>query len=239
MRIVVASSPKSGNHWIKCLLGAVYDLRWLGGEVKPDLKPEGIAAWAAAGAFPPGTIFQMHARFTPALADVIAATPAHIVTIVRDPYDVFVSLYHWAQERAERGLGNSKERPRRAVIGKPIDHPDVLAFLADEFGTNLRRAAGWLLSGRAIPVRYEELHTGPVAALARVTDAIAPVDRARLEDAVETCRAENMRQMNDKLAWHVRAAKVGDSRAKLGEAHLAVFRDRHAAAIRDLGYEVR
>jgi hypothetical protein len=48
-----------------------------------------------------------------------------------------------------------------------------------------------------------------------------------------------VRQQDEKMAWHVRAAKVGDSREKLGEAHLTVFRERHADAIRSLGYEVR
>jgi hypothetical protein len=37
----------------------------------------------------------------------------------------------------------------------------------------------------------------------------------------------------------VRAAKVGDSREKLNEEHLAVFREKYADMIRALGYEVR
>jgi hypothetical protein len=34
-------------------------------------------------------------------------------------------------------------------------------------------------------------------------------------------------------------ARVGDSRDKLNEKHLAIFRDRYADIISSLGYEVR
>jgi hypothetical protein len=29
MRIVIAGPPKTGNMWLKCLLGRIYALRWL------------------------------------------------------------------------------------------------------------------------------------------------------------------------------------------------------------------
>ena len=65
------------------------------------------------------------------------------------------------------------------MVGKPLDDPAVLAFLADPkgFGGHHTAANEWLHSGRAIAVRYEDLHHEPVEALTRVTDQIAPVDR--------------------------------------------------------------
>ena len=260
MRIVVAAAPKAGNFWIKCLLGKIYDLHWLDDDEAAAGRPgrfrewvagggfpdeeragqhEAFRAWVAAGGFPDQSIFHQHFRFALRLADAIEAVPAHLVTIVRDPYDVFVSLYHWAQDKAAHDPPGGKLRPRQRLVGKPLDHPDVLAFLADEFGGNLARAYGWLRSGRAVVVRYEGLHGDPIAELARATEQIAPVGRERIEAAIEACRAENMRQMAEKLSWHVRSAKVGDSRERLSEAHLAIFRERHADLIRALGYEVR
>jgi len=150
-----------------------------------------------------------------------------------------VSLYYWIQERAAQGRAPEDKRANGALEGKPLDHPDVFAYLADGFGSNIRRGIDWLYSGRTIPVRYEELHADPVGALTRVTNAIAPVPPSRIAAAIEACTAENMRQMHDKFAWHIRSAKVGDSRQRLTEAHLAVFRERHADLIRTLGYEVR
>lgn len=125
------------------------------------------------------------------------------------------------------------------MFGKSIDHPDVLAFLSNSFGAQINRAIGWQESGRAIPVRYEELHQDPVKALMRVTASIDPVSEETIQRALEVCRADRVRQQDEKMAWHVRAAKVGDSRSKLGEAHLSIFREQHGDLIRRLGYEVR
>jgi hypothetical protein len=240
MRIVVSAPPKTGNHWIGCLLATIYGLEWpTPGGHAATASPETLAAFVAAGGFPDGSMFHHHTRFHRRLCDAIDAIPAHHVTMVRDPYDVFVSMYYWEQERSSRGLGRDQPRPRHAMYGKPLDHPDVLAFLADSFGQHIARANGWLHSGRAIPIRYEDLHRDPVAALRHLTNQIEPVSDERIAAAIEACRADRVRQQDEKIAWHVRAAKVGDSREKLGPAHLAIFRERHGDLIRSLGYEVR
>jgi hypothetical protein len=240
MRIVVSAPPKTGNHWIGCLLSTIYGLQWPtpGGHAATG-SPETLETFVRSGGFPDSSMFHHHTRFHRRLCDVIDAIPAHHVTIVRDPYDVFVSMYYWEQERSSRGLGRDRPRPRNAMYGKPLDHEDVLAFLAGAFGSHIARAEGWLHSGRAITVRYEELHSDPVSALQRVTDQIEPATVAHIETAIDACRAEKVRQQDEKMAWHVRAAKVGDSRDKLGAAHLAIFRDVHGDLIRSLGYEVR
>ena len=202
-------------------------------------SPDTLAEFVAAGKFPDNAMFHHHAKFTPRLCNVIDAIPAHNVTLCRDPYDVFVSMYFWEQERSTRGLGRDQPRPRHAMYDKPIDHPDVLDFLGNSFGAHINRAIGWQESGRAIPVRYEELHRDPVTALKRVTDAITPVTEETIRQAIEVCRADRVRQQDEKMAWHVRSARVGDSRSKLTEAHLTVFRERHGDLIQRLGYDVR
>jgi hypothetical protein len=243
MRIVITSPPKMGNKWLKCLLGTVYDLEWLKGDDTPETNPVRFQQWVAAGNFADGHIFHQHCRYTDKLCDAIDAIPAHGVTIVRDPYDTFVSLFYWLQSRAAydaaRGKVRAKQRPKDRLIGKQIGDPEVLDFLAGPFGEYLQRARDWTASGRVAVVRYEDLHRDPVAELTRLTDAIRPVDRAAVERAVETCKADNMRQLSAKMAVHVRSAKVGDSRERLSAAHEAVFRDKYADLVRALGYEVR
>jgi hypothetical protein len=243
MRIVISSPPKMGNKWIKCLLSRVYDLKWIIGEESPNTNIDRFSEFIAAGRFPDDTIFHQHCKYKPALCDIIDDIPANLVTIVRDPYDAFVSMYHWIQTRTdydrERGRVRPKERPRDAMVGKPIDDPAILEFLADGYGEQIRRAQEWVQSGRAIVVRYEDLHSDPVAALTRITDQIEPVDQARIERAIAACSVDNMRKMSKRMSQHVRKATVGDSREKLGEAHLKIFRERHADLLTSLGYEVR
>ena len=72
-----------------------------------------------------------------------------------------------------------------------------------------------------------------------MTNQIEAVPVEAVERAIEECRAEKVRQQDEKMAWHVRSAKVGDSRDKLSATHLTIFRERHGDLIRHLGYEVR
>jgi hypothetical protein len=239
MRIVISSPPRSGNHWLKCLLSRIYDLEWLPPSEQVGHKPHEVQAWVQRGGFRDDSIYFQHCRFTDRLCDALEAAPAHLVTIIRDPYDVFVSYYHWVQERVARGHGRERAHKRDVLAGRPLNDPIVLSYIAETFGSNIAQANGWLHSGRAVVVRYEGLHDDPVAELTRATAQIEPVDQARIEMAIEACRSENMRQLKPKFTWQVRAATVGDSRQHLDETALAVFREHHHDTIRSLGYDVR
>ncbi len=240
MRIVVSAPPKTGNHWIGCLLSTIYDLEWpTPGAHAATSTPKSFEAFVAAGGFPDGTMFHHHSKFSAQLCDLIDAVPSHNVTILRDPYDVFVSMYYWEQERSSRGLGRSRPRPRHAMYDRPIQHEDVLEFLTYGYRPHIARALGWLESHRSLIIRYEDLHYTPVDSLKILTDQISPVSTARIEMALEACRADRVRQQDEKMAWHVRSARVGDSREKLSDVHLSVFRERHADLIQQLGYPVR
>jgi hypothetical protein len=224
------------------LLGTIYGLKSVGGSKKPrGTAVPAVRAWVGDGGFQDGWIMHMHRRFTPEFCDVIEAAPAHLVTPVRNPYDAFVSYYYWSQQRTSRNREKAEQRPRQSMVGKPLDDPAVLAFLADPqgFGHHIASTHKWFHSGRAMVVRYEDLHHDPVAALTRVTEQMAPVERDRIEAAIEACRAANMRQKSAVKAWKIRAATVGDSRQRLTEVHLAIFRERYADLIRSLGYKVR
>ena len=239
MRIVVASPPKAGNHWIKCLLAEVYGLSVIEGEEKGRLTAESIPGWVAMGGFPDGSIIHIHNKCTPRLCDAVDAIPAHLVTILRDPYDAFLSMYHWQQQRSERQMDNRQGRPRQAMTGKALGDPAVVDFIRYGYGKTIEQGVGWLTSGRALVVRYEDLHRDASASLTRVTDRIDPVSDDRIAGAVERCRADVMRERDQKMQWHIRSGRVGGSREELGPAHLAAFRDHHADTIRALGYEVR
>lgn len=238
LRILIVGPPKCGNLWMQCLLSHAYGLRWIdyGGPDEQSLPS--LARFVERGGFEPGTIFHRHYRNTPELMAIVRDVPScHLVTLIRDPYDLFVSLYHHIQNFPARfRREGGRHQP---LIGKPLDHPDVLAFLADGYRPYLRNAAAWIGNEETTLVRYEELHRDPAATLTRVTEAIRPVDPDEIERAVDACRADRMRSMNPHLAKHVRSATVGDSHQRLGPEHLAIFRDRYADQIRALGYEVR
>jgi hypothetical protein len=164
--------------------------------------------------------------------------PAHLVTIVRDPYDAFVSTYYTLQQHAAED--NQKGRKFTELMGKPLDDPAVVDFLRrGGYWNNLQKARDWSSSGRAVVLRYEDLSRDPLAALRRATAQIAPLDDDRLQIAIDYCRADRMRQRTKGGSKHVRQATVGDSVRQLTPDHLDAFREAYAELITELGYQVR
>ncbi len=239
MRIVIAGPPKTGNMWLKCLLGHAYELRWL----RPFETPErvdlsSLTSWLAADRFPDRTIFHQHYDYAPEIADALDAVPAHLVTIIRDPYDAFVSTYYTLQLHAAEK--NQRGRKLTELMGKPLDDPAVIAFLRNGgYRNNLEKARDWAASGRAVVLRYENLSRDPLAELRCATEKIAPITVDRLESAIDYCRADRMRQRTKGGSKHVRTATVGDSVRQLAPAHLEAFRDAYADIVEELGYPVR
>lgn len=239
VRIIIAGPPKAGNVWLKCILAHIYDLRPLTNRETPR-RPQLhlLRDWVDQGRFPDGTLFHQHYDYSEDLAALIERIPAHAVTIIRDPYDGFVSSYFTIQQHKDDGLRSGRRTD--IMMGKSLSDPDVVAYLRNGgFRNNMRRAKEWLESGRSLIVRYERLHSDPIAELRTVTDTIQPVPDEKITAAVDACTADKMRLMGGERSKHVRAAKVGDSREKLNEEHLAIFREKYADMIKDLGYEVR
>jgi hypothetical protein len=239
VRIVIAGPPKTGNMWLKCLLGRAYGLRWLRSfETPVSADFASLKTWLADGRFPDGTIFHQHYDFAPEIADALEAVPARLVTIVRDPYDAFVSTYYTLQQHAAEK--NEKGRKFTELMGKSLDDPAVVEFLRrGGYANNLQKARDWARSGRAVVLRYEDLSRDPLAALQHATAQIAAVDDDRLQIAIDYCRADRMRQRTKGGNKHVRAATVGDSVRQLSLEHLDAFREAYADIITELGYPVR
>jgi hypothetical protein len=239
VRIVIAGPPKTGNMWLKCLLGRAYGLRWLRSfETPVSADFASLRTWLADGRFPDGTIFHQHYDFAPEIADALEAVPARLVTIVRDPYDAFVSTYYTLQQHAAEK--NEKGRKFTELMGKSLDDPAIVEFLRrGGYANNLQKARDWARSGRAVVLRYEDLSRDPLAALQHATAQIAAVDDDRLQIAIDYCRADRMRQRTKGGNKHVRAATVGDSVRQLSLEHLDAFREAYADIITELGYPVR
>lgn len=240
MRILIAGPPKTGNMWLKCLLSRIYGLDWLKAGETPD-RPDAAAfvAWADTGAFRDESIFHQHYYYSPELADTAERLPASLVSIIRDPYDAFVSTYFTMQQHAAEG--NVKNRKRETLLGKDLHGEDVLRMLREGgYVNNLIKANDWLRGGRAVILRYEELHRDPVGTLTAVAARLGPASDEQIEAAVRYCSADAMRQRGKGEARHVRTATVGDSHNHLTDDHLAIFRDEpYAPLVEALGYRVR
>jgi hypothetical protein len=154
---------------------------------------------------------------------------------------MFVSGYFFAQAQADNAkrVEKGKASARDEMAGRAIDDPVVLDYLAERFDKQLQMGIDWLQSGASVVVRYEGLVDDPVAELRRATDQLQPVSDEQIRRAVKSCQADALLSARKGLRRRIRAATSGDWRNHLAPAHLAIFRERHAARIRALGYEVR
>jgi hypothetical protein len=235
MRIIVAGPPKTGNIWITCLLSEIYTLNTL---YRPPATDVEFDRAVRDGWFPDGSIFHQHYSPSPVFLKTAAALDCNLVTIIRNPYDTFVSLYFFVQNFP--GQFSNPQNPLSRICKKPLDHPDIFGFLRDVkrgYGIHLKSALDWMKSSRSVILRYESLKSEPAQVLAEVTARIQPVEEAAIRRSIEACNMENMRKMVDTYGKHIRKGAVGDWRNHLGTAHLDAI-NTHRGWIEALGYEI-
>jgi hypothetical protein len=235
LRILVAGQPKTGNVWIRKILSELYalhDLNELPGQI-PDTAPQ-LAKFVEEGRFLGNAIFQQHFWPNAQLLNICRNLDCSIVTILRNPYDAFVSFYHFVNNEPER----FRDSPSGVLIDKPLEHPDVVDFIATPYRRHLRLSIVWMRSGRALLLRYEELKANPMASVRYLANTLPARNDDEIQAALKRCTPESLRAKGSWLARHVRSASVGEGRSMLGPANKRAFRDHHGALIRALGYEV-
>ncbi len=237
MRILLAGSAKTGNVWVENILSHTYDLKVLVPPFVPERNIESYINFIEQGFFEDNSIFHQHFDFCSDLCDMSDALPCHIITVIRNPYDVFVSLYFYIQKFSTAFI--SENNAGSVTIGKPIDHPDVLRFLEENFRKQLMRSVSWLQSGRALVVRYEDMHRDALGTIGNLVEQIESADESRIVKAIESCSAARMRTRDEWMEKHIRSAVMGDWQNHLSNVHLEIFRSSHADLVEILGYDVQ
>ena len=239
MRIVITSPPRSGNHWLKCLLST--STIWSGSDPGAGgHRPDEVQAWAARGGFRDNSIYFQHCRFSDRALRCIggrarASGHGHPRSVRR----LRLLLPLGPGARRPRARPGARHTSATSSPARRSTTPWCCAYIAQTVRQQYhpgQRLAAQRARGRGA---LRGSARDPVAELTRATDQLQPVTTERIDDGDRGMRAENMRQMKPKFAWQVRAATVGDSRQHLDEPALAVFREHHADTIRALGYEVR
>lgn len=198
MRVMIAGPPKTGNVWVKHILAECYDLA-IRHEGIPDHDMTAFRRFVESGDFADGSIFHDHFYYSPEFRPLADSIGCHIVTVIRDPYDMFVSYYHYIQRFSESFILAAPNSPESRAVGKAIDSPEALLVLKSPFGWYLLQANQWMHSGDSAVVRYEELHDDPVGAVQSLTARIEPVDDARIHQALAASAPSAMRQKSQPL----------------------------------------
>lgn len=230
LRILILSTPKTGNTWLRHLLAGVYRLpRYY---VPPPIDS---ATLDQAGK---RWVTHYHCLPDPELLSWIRANGAAVVTTIRHPGDVLISLYHHVHNF--RG-GTPDHDFMRRMIFTGFERRGITTYAADRpFSADLECSLEWMASTGTHTVRYEDLRADPVAALRELTSRICPAPLERIEAAVEMCDIDVMRGMAGDFSGFFREGRVGGWRELLPPDIVEAFRSQapYAAQMARLGYSV-
>lgn len=231
----IVSYPKSGNTWMRFLIGNYLTGNECSFEnchlITPDIhmNPE------QCDKIDRPRFIKSHALFQPQYPKV--------VYIVRDAKDVAVSYYYHALKHRSIDKNTSFE----SFVGD-FNHGNI-----DSFGTWSDHVLSWLDGkdkGRLLLVRYEDMLDDSARELSRVLSFSGiDVDETAVKSAAEASDFENMQKQEDHQYSEVdvfpksdsskrflRSGKRGDWEAHFSEELLNSFLSKHGDALNRLGY---
>jgi hypothetical protein len=167
MKLVLVSTPRSGNTWLRYILAGMYQL-----EQYAVHTPESID-WAD---LPPRCIVQLHWRNTPEFAQLVAAHGFRVVTICRHPLDVLLSILQFAPHEPQTanwlaGAGGDEA----GIYHQAASSPEFLAYATGPRAVALLSVTPewWHVPGIA-RMRYEDLVGQSEATLENLTEQLGP-----------------------------------------------------------------
>jgi hypothetical protein len=180
-RILVTSTPKTGNTWLRHLLAATYQL--------PIREVGPIFCEADFDRLGRRWIAQQHFLPTCDLVQWAQANEVVFVTTIRHPADVLVSWCHYATDFAgDKTLQKALEQDGSQIGGH------VASYVREKFFLVLNGSISWIRSGLSHVVRYEDLWRDPATVLRNLTQALGPVPEDAIERAIVRCDFDHMRQ---------------------------------------------
>jgi LPS sulfotransferase NodH len=230
LRILILSTPKTGSTWLRSLLSGIYRLPHL--YLEPGFDCEALSRAGSRW------IAQYHVRPRPDLTAWVREQGAVVITTIRHPADVLISLYHHIRnfraqkldvEFVHRMLCAGFERTNITIDshGRP-------------FWTDLAYSLDWMSESGTEVVRYERLRSDPLGTLRKLTSRICAAPDERLNAAIEMSDLQLMRAMAGPFARFFREARIGRWRELLPPEIVDVFRSMppYPTLMARLGYSV-
>ncbi len=214
LKVLVVSTPKTGNTWLKHLLARAYRLpaRDLPTAVE-DVDWDRLGdRWVAHQHFLP----------TPELLAEGERRGIVFVTTIRHPGDVFVSLFHHAQNVSEPSDDPRDPGYMQADSGR--FGPRAEAFLRAGFREHLHLSLAWMQSRRSVVIRYEDLCQRPVDTLGALCRLILPTPASRIRQALAESELGELRRAASVHQEFFRKGGTGSWVADLPDALQRVLR---------------
>jgi hypothetical protein len=233
LKLLIVSTPKTGNTWVKHLLSVVYDLPIVQIPLRTTFSVEGLDGL--------GERWIAHQHYYPVMSLLRWAEQEYVrfVTTIRHPGDFLMSLYYHVhnQRRHHRnhaGLAARMEHDRHGP------GESMAEYVRQEFYYAFNMSIAWMRSGLSVVVRYEDLRYEPATVLANVTAQIVDFSQERIDRAVTRCEIGRMRRRFDPRGRFFRKGAVGGWAQELPERVVRLLRQCEPcpAQLAVLGYDM-
>jgi hypothetical protein len=226
-RVVIVSTPRSGNTWLRHLLSVVYEIPTIAVHNPRDLDWDTL---------PRDCILQMHWHPIPSFLTRLEHGQFRVIVLARHPLDTLISILHFSLHEPTARWLEGEEGNERSIFGAM---PRSSAFLQYAAGPRSRAllsvtAEWWNLPG-AIQVHYESMVRDPQAELARVVEILGGEIKKPLGTALAATTIPRLRAMtqNNHHFWQ---GKIGLWKSLL-TAHEAIEIARtYATVMETLSY---
>jgi hypothetical protein len=229
LRLVIASTPRCGNAWLRHLLHSIYDLSSLSVHNPADVN------WAE---LPTRCIIQIHWHPTPPFLEQLDTHRFHVLTLARHPLDVLLSILHFAlyDSSTARWL-EGENGSERSIFGAM---PCSSAFL--EYATGQRAGAllsvsrEWAARPGVRTIRYEDLVRDPHGRMEQLAQELGMPASHAIDDAISAQSLANRRQTDKAHHYHYWQGKPGQWKHLLPATHARQIEGALREHFQALGY---
>src|SRR5262245_33260061 len=188
LRIAVVSTPRTGNTWVRHLLGTAYQVPHIARHVMAD------ADWAN---LPPEVVLQIHWRADPTFTAKLAEQGFRVVTVTRHPLDVLISILHFCiyESESEQWLLGAGGTESGIYAAMPRSRAFVEYAKGPRAAELLNVTLDWWGRDGVIGVRYEDCVRDTDAELGCFESAFGPVRCGSRAEAVATCAMGQLRKV--------------------------------------------
>lgn len=237
MRVLFAAPRKTGNAYLRCLLASAYALQVVGLHDAPPTAAAGsMAAWLDG--MPEDSVAGTGLAWSPELQSMASARDITLLGVIRHPFDLFLSNFEVAQQKAARDKSNPEDAPLiQTLSGYSLDDPAIVRYAADGFSAEMKWLRHWH-DAAVPPVRYEQLLSMPDAVLAALSPTLGPLAAHASDRAVDLCQADNLVVSRPARGRRMPAVSPGAWRERLPAQLQSMLRERYADDVAYLGYAI-
>lgn len=227
LKILIVSTPRTGNTWIKYCLSLIYDL-----PVVDFSCPEFWRPFDAHSYDQLGRRWIAHQHVPPFESLVRWARDRNVIliTTTRHPADTLVSLYHYVRNFGDRGeieretlelleiSDKQEKREANSTSGNGLQ-----AYVREKFFKTLHFSIAWLQRRFSYGIRYESLWNKPFETIEALTNQISPVSCQHIKGCLKKCQLKQMRKDVQGDAAFFRGGGVGNWKTSLPAAIVSML----------------